>query len=185
MHLLAQGLRKVKFRWNKVSSWQQRILRAKSLTLVVCFLLPLKGERKTDTCSLFPPFGDPWPSCLLPLTCFRRRLGDSSFCLFLPHLALSGRRGGGAGHRQPVRSCSLVCFFPVGPRNASPGGGLGYTIRVCPLAAATKPGRPHRCTSSFHRDTCDLGRDRGRARWWHLLASQVFCENCSWPLDMF
>ena len=19
-----------------------------------------------DTCSLFPPFGDPWPSCLLP-----------------------------------------------------------------------------------------------------------------------
>ena len=121
MHSLAQGLRKVKFRWNKVSSWQQRILRAKSLTLVVCFLLPLKGERKTDTCSLFPPFGDPWPSCLLPLTCFRRRLGDSSFCLFLPHLALSGRRGGGAGHRQPVRSCSLVCFCPVGPRNASPG----------------------------------------------------------------
>ena len=20
----------------------------------------------SDTCSLFPPFGDPWPSCLLP-----------------------------------------------------------------------------------------------------------------------
>ena len=27
-----------------------------------------------DTCSLFPPFGDPWPSCLLPshfLTCIQ------------------------------------------------------------------------------------------------------------------
>ena len=22
----------------------------------------------SDTCSLFPPFGDPWPSCLSPLT---------------------------------------------------------------------------------------------------------------------
>ena len=37
------------------------------LTLVVCFLLPLKRERKmSDTCSLFPLFVDLWPSCLLP-----------------------------------------------------------------------------------------------------------------------
>ena len=34
---------------------------------LVCFLLPLKREIKMyDTCSLFPPFGHPWPSCLLP-----------------------------------------------------------------------------------------------------------------------
>ena len=68
MDWLAQGLRKVKFRWNQVSSWQHRILREKRLTLEVYFLLLLKGEIKQmhDTCSLFPPFGDPWPSCLLP-----------------------------------------------------------------------------------------------------------------------
>ena len=31
-----------------------------------CFLLPLKREiQMSDTCSLFPLFGDPWPSCLL------------------------------------------------------------------------------------------------------------------------
>ena len=35
--------------------------------MLVCFLLPLKREIKmSDTCRLFPPFGDPWPSCLLP-----------------------------------------------------------------------------------------------------------------------
>ena len=56
-HWLAQGLRKVKFRWNQVLSWQHRILRdasfkfciekgKKNLTLVVCFFLPLKRERK-------------------------------------------------------------------------------------------------------------------------------------------
>ena len=42
------------------------IEKGKNITLV-CFLLPLKREIKmSDTCSLFPPFGDPWPSCLLP-----------------------------------------------------------------------------------------------------------------------
>ena len=44
----------------------------KNLTLVVCFLLLLKGEIKmSDACSLFPPFGDPdLPACypLNPLT---------------------------------------------------------------------------------------------------------------------
>ena len=33
-------------------------------------LLPIHeastGRKKPDTCSLFPLFGDPWPSCLLP-----------------------------------------------------------------------------------------------------------------------
>ena len=38
----------------------------KNLTLV-CFLLPFNREIKMpDSCSLFPLFGDPWPSCLLP-----------------------------------------------------------------------------------------------------------------------
>ena len=26
----------------------------------------LREIKMSDTCSLFPPFGDPWPSCLLP-----------------------------------------------------------------------------------------------------------------------
>ena len=46
MHWLAWGSRKVKFRWNSVSSWQHRILREKRLTLEVYFLLLLKGEIK-------------------------------------------------------------------------------------------------------------------------------------------
>ena len=31
---------------------------------LVCSFLPLKREKMSDTCSLFLPFGDPWPSCL-------------------------------------------------------------------------------------------------------------------------
>ena len=38
----------------------------KILTLVICFLQPLKRQKMFDTSSLFPPFGDPSPSCLLP-----------------------------------------------------------------------------------------------------------------------
>ena len=38
MHWLAQDLRKVKFRWNQVSSWQHGILREKNLTLAAYFL---------------------------------------------------------------------------------------------------------------------------------------------------
>ena len=34
--------------------------------LIVCFLLHLRErEKMSNTCSLFPLFGDPWPSCLL------------------------------------------------------------------------------------------------------------------------
>ena len=33
---------------------------------LVCFLLPIKRDKMSDTCRLFLPFGDPWPSCLLP-----------------------------------------------------------------------------------------------------------------------
>ena len=57
--------------------WQHRILkdtfsnlyREGGKKLVACFLLPLKREREkkmSNTCSLFPPFADPWLSCLLP-----------------------------------------------------------------------------------------------------------------------
>ena len=76
MHWLTQGLRIVKFRWNQVSLCQHSILGETSLNLyrggegnvsLVCFLLPLKREKKmSGTCSLFPPFGDPWPSSPLP-----------------------------------------------------------------------------------------------------------------------
>ena len=51
----------------------------RNLTLILCregekkpntcnlFLLLLKRERNMSaTCGLFPPLGDPWPSCLLP-----------------------------------------------------------------------------------------------------------------------
>ena len=139
-------------------------------------------RKMSDTCSLFPPFGDPWPSCLLPSHLLQEKSGKREFLSVLPYWALSVCVWQ-EGHRQPVRSLSLICYCPVGPRNASPRGGLGYTIRVCPLAAATKPGRPHRCTNSF-TDSGDLGRDRGRARWRHLLASRVFGEDCSWPQDI-
>ena len=75
-HWLAQRLRKVKFRWNLSSgvvmatqNFKRNLLLI--LTLVVCFLLPLylsiKREKKmSNTCNLFPLFGDPWPSRLLP-----------------------------------------------------------------------------------------------------------------------
>lgn len=36
------------------------------MTLGVCFLLLLKREKMSDTCSLFLPFGGAQPSCLLP-----------------------------------------------------------------------------------------------------------------------
>ena len=77
MHWLAQGLRKVKFRWNQVSLWQHKILRETSFQLCIekgkkyhtSLFLPVAYEREkkmSDTCSLFPPYGDPWPSYLLP-----------------------------------------------------------------------------------------------------------------------
>ena len=48
MHWLAQGLRKVKFRWNQVSSWQHRLLRE---TFSFC----IGKGKKIETYSLFPP----------------------------------------------------------------------------------------------------------------------------------
>ena len=81
-HWLALSLRKAKFWWNQVSSLQQRILREKekekNLACIISFLLPLKREieKLSDTCSLFPPLGDPLglPACyplILPIS-FRR-----------------------------------------------------------------------------------------------------------------
>ena len=72
-HWLAQGLRKVKFRWNQVTTqkFKRNLLICiekgeKRMTLVVCFLLPLKREKKkSDSCSLFPQLGDS-QTCLLP-----------------------------------------------------------------------------------------------------------------------
>ena len=43
----------------------------KNLTLVACFLLPLKEREKlSDTCSLFPLFGAPSLPACYPLTGF-------------------------------------------------------------------------------------------------------------------
>ena len=44
--------------------------------MLVCFLLPLREIKMSDTCRLFPLFGDPWPSCLLPA----HRVQDELFC---------------------------------------------------------------------------------------------------------
>ena len=30
----------------------------------------------SETCSLFPPFGDPWPSCLLPCQLHQREIHE-------------------------------------------------------------------------------------------------------------
>ena len=55
MHWLAQGLRKVKFRWSHVSLWQHRVFRETAFKICiekgknvtpVCFFLPLKREKK-------------------------------------------------------------------------------------------------------------------------------------------
>ena len=86
MHWLAQGLKKVKFRWNQVSLWQHKILREisfyiciekeKKITLV-CFLLPLKREIKkclTLAAYLLHLETPGLPACypLIPLFSFRR-----------------------------------------------------------------------------------------------------------------
>ena len=87
MYWLAQNLRKVKFRWNQGSLWQHSILRETFLNLyregekkyITSLFPPLleRYKKLSDTCSLFPPFGDPWPSCLLPSQYLL--LGDDTF----------------------------------------------------------------------------------------------------------
>ena len=73
MHWLAQGLRKVQVEPGVTVATQSfkrklflNLYREGENVTLVCFFLPLKRERKNDPCSLSPPFGDPWPSCLLP-----------------------------------------------------------------------------------------------------------------------
>ena len=73
MYWLTQGLRVVSFRWNQVS-WQHGILRETFLNLFreektyLWFVSSwrLREIKMSCTCSLFPPFGDHCPSCLLP-----------------------------------------------------------------------------------------------------------------------
>ena len=71
MHWLAQGLRKVKFRWNQVSSWQHRLLRE---TFSFC---TGKGK-KFETCSLFPPAAYERDKKCLTLAAYFLRLETSS-----------------------------------------------------------------------------------------------------------
>ena len=87
MHWLTQGLRIVGFRWNQVS-WQHSILRETSFWICIekrkkykyiyCWFVSschLREIKMSGTCSLFPPFGDPWPSCLLPSHMGSQRVG--------------------------------------------------------------------------------------------------------------
>ena len=70
---LTQRLRIISFRWNQVS-WQHSILRGTSFSICIekekyrQFVSSCRWREKkmSGTCSLLPPFGDPWPSCLLP-----------------------------------------------------------------------------------------------------------------------
>ena len=56
---------------------------------------------------------------------------------------------------------------------------LNQVIKECALWQQPQHLVSHTCAQTFHRDTSDLGWDRGRAWWWHLLASQVFGEDYS------
>ena len=87
-HWLAQDLRKVKFRWSRVSSWHHIILRetsfyfciergGKNLTLV-CFLLLLK--RETKNVWRLQPISSVWrPLAFLPVPLSQ---GPVSHCFF-------------------------------------------------------------------------------------------------------
>ena len=76
MHWLAQGLRKVKepgvitatqnFKRNPFLNLNRDGKKYNTFFFSCCLR---KREKMSDTCSLFPPFGDPWPSCLLPSHC--------------------------------------------------------------------------------------------------------------------
>ena len=67
---------------------------------------------------------------------------------------------GWAGAGSQLQAVSFFATVLLDPEmQATEPGDQG----VCPLAAATKPGQPYVCTNSLHRDTSDLGWDRGRA----------------------
>ena len=54
--------------------------------MLVCFFLRLKREikkKKSDTCSLFPPFGDPLSSCLLA-SHYRKTSTSASWTVIKP-----------------------------------------------------------------------------------------------------
>ena len=73
-HWLTLGLRIVNFRRNQVSLWQHSILEKPPFKFVqrrkkyrqFVSSCRLREIKMSDTCRLFPLFGDPWPSCLLP-----------------------------------------------------------------------------------------------------------------------
>ena len=113
-HWWAQDLRKVRFRWNQVSSWKQNFKRnlflslyregGKNLTLV-CFLLPLKREK--NIVWHLQPISSTWrPLAFLPVTL-------SLFCGHMFACLLGKSRGEEfLGHRivllNILRSCQTV-----------------------------------------------------------------------------
>ena len=121
MYRLTQGLRVVSFRWDQVSWQHSRVERNLLLNLYregktygwfvsSCLLREIK---MSGTCSLFPPFGDPWPSCLLPsqllwyknkthiYVVYRR---PTSYLLTLTDCKLWGRR---------IVWCTLTSWYQV------------------------------------------------------------------------
>ena len=67
MYWLTEGLRVVSFRSDQVS-WQHSMLRETSLKICIETEKLISGLflPAAYPCSLFPRFGDPWPSFLLP-----------------------------------------------------------------------------------------------------------------------
>ena len=75
MHWLAQGLRKVQVELGVIMATQNfkrnlflNLYREGEKYNTSLFPPATYGreKKKSDTCSLFPPFGEPWPSYLLP-----------------------------------------------------------------------------------------------------------------------
>ena len=67
----------------------------------------------SDTCSLFPPFGDPWPSCLL----LSQQYATGSIQMHLQHQGGSLQSQPGNSHMRETRACNpgynLIAIFAL------------------------------------------------------------------------
>ena len=97
----------------------------KKKILLVCFLLPLRKIKMSDTCSLFPLFGDPWPSCLLPF----HRVQDELFCCGIISFGLKEKTFYGIKMQECRKE---VCPFLLleSPRPLSPPWGPWTSINL-------------------------------------------------------
>ena len=104
----------------------------------------------SGTCSLFPPFGDPWPSCLLPsqtpLGFPDGASGKESVC---GCRRLIGGEGSvlGLGRSPAGRSCTPPQYSCLeDPTGSGPGSCCPWGCRDLEVAEHTNPTRPWRVT---------------------------------------